>query len=121
MKSNINKEIVLDKEHPIYMGIDVHKKTWSISLIHRDEIIKKSTLPAEWMVFEKFLAPYRGYKTYSVYEAGFSGFWLHHKLEGHGVKNIVTAPNKLPVVVGDLVKTDKRDSLKLAHYLSKDL
>lgn len=121
MENNNVKEIILDKEHSIYMGIDVHKETWSISLIHRDEIIKKATLPAEWMVFEKFLTPYRGYTIQSVYEAGFSGFWLHHKLEGYGVKNIVIAPNKLPVVVGDLVKTDKRDSLKLAHYLSKGL
>lgn len=121
MKSNVNKKIIIDKGHPIYMGIDVHKRTWSITLVHQGETIQKVTVPADWLTFRKFLEGYQDYEVRSVYEAGFSGFWLHRKLESLGVINIVTAPNKLPVQVGDRVKTDKRDSEKLARYLSKDL
>ena len=34
---------------------------------------------------------------------------------------IITPPNKIPVLTGDKVKTDKIDSAKLARFLSKDI
>ncbi|MBS0622132.1 MAG: IS110 family transposase [Verrucomicrobia bacterium] len=53
----------------------------------------------------------------SAYEAGFSGFHLHRVLEKNGVKNLVVHAAGLEVAVGDRVKTDKRDSLKIATQL----
>jgi transposase len=67
------------------------------------------------------LQRYQGNKIHSVYEAGFLGFYLHYKLEAIGVHNIIVAPNKIPVLVGNLVKTDSKDSEKLAFTLSKGL
>lgn len=38
-----------------------------------------------------------------------------------GIENIVVSPRKIPVEVGNLVKTDKRDAKKLAVALSRGL
>ena len=54
----------------------------------------------------------------SAYEAGFCGFHLHRCLESAGIKNRVVDAAGIEVAVGDRVKTDKRDSLKLATHLS---
>jgi len=117
----LNSKTKLDPTQPIYMGIDVHKKKHSISLVHCNQLIRRMTIEATETALTRFLKNYKGFKIYSVYEAGFSGFHLHYFLESLGVNNIVVAPNKLPVVSGNKVKTDKRDSLKLATFLSKEL
>lgn len=117
----LNSKTKLDLTQPIYIGMDVHKKKYSISFVHCNQFIRRVTIEATESALEKLLKNYRGYSLHSVYEAGFCGFHLHYFLLEFGVNNIVAAPNKLPVVSGDKVKTDPRDSLKLATFLSKDL
>lgn len=114
-------KIILDSLQPIYMGMDVHKATWSITLIHQEQVIFRATIPANIEGFLKLLESYRMCRILSVYEAGFSGFHLHYALERAGITNIITPPNKIPVLAGDRVKTDRIDSLKLATFLSKGL
>lgn len=120
MKQRYNK-IVIDKSQPIYMGVDVHKRTWSYALVHQGEVIEKMTISADFKQLMKRLKRFEGFDILSVYEAGFCGFDLHFKLKAMGVKNQITPPNKLPVIQGDRVKTDLIDSQKLALYLSKGL
>jgi transposase len=110
-----------DKTQPIFLGIDVHKKNWNISLVHCDQLFFRSSIPGNFEHLWKILKRYSECKIYSVYEAGFSGFHLHFQLTEAGIENIVTPPNKIPIVVGDKVKTDKRDSFKLANFLAKNL
>jgi transposase len=43
-----------------------------------------------------------------------AGFYLHHFLEKHGIKNHVIHAAGMEIAIGDKVKTDKRNSLKLA-------
>lgn len=102
----------------VYLGIDAHKKTYAITAILEKIVIKKATLPAcpEGLVaFCKKYFP--GAVIISAYEAGFSGFHLHRTLEKNGIKNIVVHAAGIEVAVGDRVKTDKRDSLKIATQL----
>lgn len=113
--------IILDKTQPVFMGIDVHKKKWSVCFVHCEEMIGRFTISGNFKKLEKLLERYKGMKVKSVYEAGFSGFHLHYQLTKKGIENIITPPNKIPVLTGDKVKTDKRDSYKLANYLSKGL
>lgn len=54
----------------------------------------------------------------TCYEAGYSGFWLHRELEAAGIQNIVVHAASIEVAANDRVKTDKRDSLKLATQLA---
>jgi len=114
-------KLILDKTQPIFMGMDVHKKTWSICLFHCDQVIGRITLKTDFELLKKYLSRYDGHTIHSVYEAGFSGFHLHYQLASIGVISTITPTNKIPTMSGDKVKTDKRDSLKLATYLGKGL
>ena len=51
------------------------------------------------------------------YEAGPTDYGLSRQLEKAGVSCVVVAPSLIPKKSGDRVKTDKRDAVKLAHYL----
>ena len=66
-----------------------------------------------------FLEKYfEGAKVLTCYEAGFSEFWLHRHLTRKGIKNLVVHPAAVEVCSRDRVKTDKRDSSKLATQLA---
>lgn len=103
----------------IYMGIDVHKKTYAVTTICEKEIVKRDTLAAYPDHLVEYIKKYfTGAKVYTAYEAGFSGFYLHRYLERNGIENIVVHPALIQVSSRDRVKTDKRDSLKIAKQLS---
>lgn len=102
----------------VYLGIDVHKNTYAVVAICEKIVIKKATLPASpegLVVFCKKFFP--GAAVKSAYEAGFSGFHLHRTLEKNGIKNLVVHAAGIEIAVGDKVKTDKRDALKIATQL----
>jgi transposase len=103
----------------IYLGMDVHKKTYAVTAICDGQVVKKDTLKADPAVLIAYCGKYFvGAQIYSAYEAGFCGFYLHRCLEGAGIKNIVVDAAGMEVAVGNRVKTDKRDSLKLATHLA---
>ena len=56
-----------------------------------------------------------------AYEAGPSGFGLYDRLDEAGIRCIVVPPNLIPVEIGCKVKTDKKDSKKLALLLEADM
>ena len=56
-----------------------------------------------------------------VYEAGCFGYWLHDRLVEFGAQCIVTPPSLIPQESGNRVRTDKRDSRKLALLLAKGM
>ena len=96
----------------IYMGIDVHKKTFAVTAICENEIVKRDTLAAYPEKLTEYIKKYfKGSKVYTAYEAGFSGFYLHRYLIKNGIENIVVHPASIKVSSRDRVKTDKRDSL----------
>jgi len=52
-----------------------------------------------------------------AYEAGPTGYGLQRALVAAGIDCVVIAPSKTPRGSGDHVKTDRRDALRLAHFL----
>lgn len=103
----------------IYVGIDVHKKTYSCAAICDGRVIKKDSMPGRPEVIWNYLNnTFRGARIYSVYEAGFSGFHLHRYLVSQGINNEVINPGSIEIASRDRVKTDKRDALKMATQLS---
>jgi len=103
----------------VYLGMDVHKKTYAVTAICEGQVVKKDTLKADPVVLIAYCKKYFvGARIESAYEAGFCGFHLHRCLEAEGIKNIVVDAAGMEVAVGDRVKTDKRDSLKLATQLA---
>jgi transposase len=102
----------------VYVGIDVHKRTFSVTVIGEQITKKKVTMPANPESLISFLINnYPGANIYSAYEAGFSGFPLHRKLVAAGIKNIVVNPASVETASNNRVKTDKKDSQKLAEHL----
>jgi len=102
----------------VFIGIDVHKKSYSVVARCDKEVVKKWTTTASPQELSQQLQKYfRGALVYSVYEAGFSGFALHRELVKHGIKNIVVHAASIEVAVNDRVKTDKRDAEKMAALL----
>lgn len=102
----------------VYVGMDVHKKTYSVTVICEGEIVKRDTMRADGQGLVRYLQKhFTGAKIHSVYEAGFCGFGLHRMLVAAGIDNIVVNPASVEVAANDKVKTDKRDSRKQAEQL----
>ena len=102
-----------------YIGIDVHKKTYAVTCIIDGDIVKRDTLSAEPEVLVKYLQKhFKGVLIKTAYEAGFSGFILHRYLLRHGIDSMVVHAASVEISARDRVKTDKRDSIKLATQLS---
>jgi len=103
----------------VYVGIDVHKKTFSVYCLCDGQLAKKATIPAVSAALLGMLGKYfPGAEIYSAYEAGFAGFVLHRFLVANGVRNIVVNPGSIEVAAKDKVKTDKRDCRKIAVQLA---
>lgn len=102
----------------IFVGIDVHKKTYCVVARVNQELAKKWTAPASpTKLVEQLQKFFKGAKIHTAYEAGFSGFALHRKLVSEGIDNIVVHAAGIEVAVNNRVKTDKRDATKLATLL----
>ena len=117
MKSERNK---LDfRGQNIYIGIDVHLKSWSVAVLSENSVLKKFSQNPDPEALHKFLVTnYPGASYQSVYEAGFCGFWIHEKLSGFGIKNIIVNPADVPTMIKEkLRKTDAVDCVKLARGL----
>ncbi len=117
MDVQINK---LDfKGQNIYVGIDVHLKSWSVAVLSEHSVLKKFSQNPDAESLYKFLANnYPGANYCSVYEAGFCGFWIHRKLLRLGINNIVVNPADVPTMSKEkLRKTDAVDCGKLAREL----
>jgi transposase len=116
----MNKSNKLDfTGQPIYVGLDVHKKSWSVSILSQQCEHKTFTQPPEVDKLVYYLRRnFPGAQYHSVYEAGFSGFWIHDQLRERGIDCIVVNPADVPTK--DKERTKKRDPVdcrKLARSL----
>jgi transposase len=103
----------------IFVGIDVHLKSWNVSIFTEDVHHKTFSQPPKAESLSSYLKlnfPNAIY--HSVYEAGFSGLSAHYELINLGINNIVTNPADVPTSDKERRrKTDKVDSNKLARSL----
>ena len=104
---------------PIYIGLDVHKKSWSVSIHSAVCEHKTFTQPPEVDHLVNYLRRnFPGASYRSVYEAGYSGFWLHDQLMDRGVDCIVANPADVPTKEKERrTKRDRVDCRKLARSL----
>lgn len=107
------------KGKTIFVGIDVHKKAYSVAVVCDGDLVKRDSIIATPERLINYLEKYfPGAKVKSAYEAGFSGFYLHRMLLTKGIENIVVHAAAIEVSSRDRVKTDKRDATKIAVQLS---
>lgn len=104
----------------LYIGIDVHKKSWQITIILNGMKVKSFSMnPNPKELYNYLTKHYPNANYHSVYEAGFSGFWADRQLVSLGINNIVVNPADVPTKSKERrTKTDKIDSSKLARELS---
>ncbi len=77
------------------------------------ELLDERSLPNDHGLVERALARWPDARC--CYEAGPTGFGLYRHLRERGIRCDVIAPGLVPCAPGDRVKTDRRDSRKLAR------
>ena len=103
----------------VFVGIDVHKKNYVITAICDNEVVKKwTTIASPDSLALQLKRYFNSAKIHCAYEAGFSGFKLHRTLEESGISNLVVNPASIEIEGNNRVKTDKRDSRKIAEQLA---
>jgi transposase len=103
----------------IYMGLDLHRKSWHLTVRSQHQELKKMSLPPQWEALRRIIDDFGAARVELVYEAGYFGFSLHDQITAHGARCRVTPPSLMPQESGNRVKTDKKDSSKLARLLAK--
>jgi len=103
----------------IYVGLDVHKKQWSVCIMNAYKEHKTFVQPPEPAVLSRYLREnFPGGTYYSAYEAGFCGFWIDEALKKEGINNIVINPADVPTTDKEKKrKRDRVDSRKLCREL----
>lgn len=107
------------KGQSIYVGIDVHNKSWTATFLVDEIDLYTKTFPPSGKLLGNYLRKnFPGGNYLSVYEAGYCGYWVHEDLLRDGVNNIIVNPADVPTT--DKEKKKKRDpvdSRKLAKSL----
>jgi len=105
----------------VFLGIDLSKAFWNVTVHSHGATLAAFACPPRPESLLPVLAPLETCRVTSVYEAGPFGYGLHDWLVAHGVDSRVCSPAHVPVEVGNRLKTDRRDSLKLAMTLEAGL
>lgn len=112
-----NVEKGFAKGKGVYVGIDVHKRDWTVHAICQGEELYHSTIAPDPERLIAMLKRFEASEVHTVYEAGPTGYWLHEALCSAGLDSMVTPPSLVPRI-GGRMKTDHRDSTKLATMLA---
>lgn len=101
---------------PVWVGVDVHKTSYSVAVLRSDGQVKAWSTSADEQVFVKQLKGWKLDIGCVAYEAGPTGFGLARALDKAGIKVIVAAPSRIPRSVTPGSKTDRLDCMALAKY-----
>lgn len=106
----------------IYVGLDVHKKSWQVTILGEYNEFKTYTQPPNTPTLFNYLnKTFPGAQFHAVYEAGFCGFKICKDLNELGIKTIVVNAADVPTTDKEKrQKTDSIDSRKLAKSLRAD-
>ena len=109
------------KGQNIYVGIDVHLKTWHVTTLTESGCkysFAQHTDAKE--LFDRLNKKFPEAHFKSAYEAGFCGFSVHYALTEFGFENIVVHAADIPTTGKEkALKTDAVDSEKIAWALKR--
>lgn len=115
----MTKVITNFREQTIYVGLDVHKRSWNAALFLNDQYLRNIHQPPSPQSLCTFLkSNYPGADYQCAYEGGKFGYWIQRQLSSKGVHCIVVNPADIPATHKDEVsKTDPRDARAIAMAL----
>lgn len=107
------------EKQKIFIGIDVHKRSWYVTCLTHKGYSKSFAQPPEAEALAAFLhREFPEGEYLAVYESGFTGYATYHALERVGIDSIIVNAADVPTSQKEKVmKTDRRDSMKLAQAL----
>jgi len=107
----------------IFVGIDVHKKSWSVTLYYVKNYLRTFSQPPSVQALERLLRrDYPGAEYLCGYESGFCGFWIQRELQQKGIGCYVVHTADIPrTQKHKTVKNDTIDSQSIAQSLSAGL
>jgi transposase len=103
-----------------FVGLDTSKDTIAVAIADsgRGEPRFHSTIQNKPENIRKLMKKLGDPENLLVcYEAGTTGYGIYRLLLSMGIECMVVAPTLIPKRSGDRVKTDKRDSIRLAQLL----
>ncbi|MBL1407542.1 IS110 family RNA-guided transposase [Sphingobacterium faecale] len=123
IQTDPDKVTVSFSDQQIFLGIDVHKKNWNISVYIGDTFFQNFHQEANSLLLLNYLNSHFPEGHYvACYEAGFCGFSVQRELKSLGIDCIVVNPADIPQTnKGMLSKTDTSDSRRLGTALSRGL
>src|SRR4030042_6255631 len=127
MKTNLSKKqlwlnkINLTKDDELYVGIDVHKKSYHVAFWLNHAPAIDFVMPPDDEKLIDTLNKLHSAVRMVVYEAGPTGYSLARALQNAELPVNVVAPSKTPRQSAPDSKTDSLDARKLAEYAAKGL
>ena len=127
MKKRLSKKqmffnkINLTKDDKVYVGLDVHKESYSVAIWLNDAAAIDFVMPANDKKLLKLLDKIRIALNRIVYEAGPTGYTLARSLQKASLPVWVVAPSRTPRQSARDSKTDRLDCKTLAKYAAKSL
>lgn len=105
-----------------YIGLDVHKRHWVVTIRCERIVVATFSMNPSPVELKNYLEKhFPGGLYFSVYEAGYCGFWIHRQLMSLGIVNIIINPADVPTTDKERRhKTDSWDSKKLSRELSNE-
>jgi len=119
--SSVHRFVEAFSDEKIWIGVDVHKRSFSVALLRPDGMIKDWTTPANVEALTATVASLPVTIGAVCYESGPTGFGLARALESAGINVIVAAPSRIPRPVSPTNKTDSLDCRKLAELAASRL
>lgn len=107
----------------IYVGMDVHLKSWDISVFFDQQHLWSFHQPPDTFKLVSTLRnAYPNATLCCAYEAGFSGYWIQRQLQEVGICCLVVNPADVPQTdKGRKTKTDRSDSKRIGKALHAGL
>jgi len=117
--NTIQRKELSFKGQKVYVGIDVHKNTWSVSTLMESGPLRTHSQKASAKELFDFLnRRYPGAEYIAAYEAGYTGFSTYYALKEYGILcKVVNAADIPTTQYENIMKSDTIDSEKIVKAL----